>query len=310
MDAEPTAPNPVAWIVRRCWQRSGLTQPEIAAKARCTEQWFRKIMGGEANVSTALLDRLADALAMTDDERHLLREAAGPPPLKPAAALPADLEAIAQEMQDSPHAGMLIDLDFTVLSVNEACRCWLPHLKPQDNLLRWIMTDPAARRQLNRWQEWAGLFWGEASARWSEHRGCPALNRVYQELSPAGSDLPAGSIETSGLYGKTLSLLIPGGRGPTPVRVLGFTPSSRPHTGVTGLLLWSSRLLPLATESGESCAVCGVVVPEQGADFEHAPLPVGVAAEVDVSLAGGAWRIGGQRKVPRSVPTRAGSDPQ
>jgi transcriptional regulator with XRE-family HTH domain len=116
----------MARLIRKCWERTGLTQPEVAAKAECSEQYFRQLLKGrERAYSSALLDRIADAISMSDGERALLHASAGQARAMLTAFSDNDIDDIAEEMELSPFPAMLFDIDFTVVRANATALLWL-----------------------------------------------------------------------------------------------------------------------------------------------------------------------------------------
>lgn len=284
-------------LTREAWRRSGLKQGPLAAAADCSEQYLRMLLAGKIrNYSPGFLERFATAVGMTAAERARLAALVGAPQASMTAPADQDLQDFADEMELSPFASLLFDLDFTVLRANSAARQWLPSLlrDSNPNLARWVLRSPHARAQLVPWEEWAGVIWGEVFARWTESGDCPNLEAIYRDLEPVGTTLP--HTDGSGLHGHQLSLYLPGRQDLTTIRIMGFKPATRPPSrieAVTWRLQQSAKVPgPRLGERGDSAAADAPVV---------AGRPVGERREVDRELARGPWRAaGGGRITPRS----------
>src|ERR687885_357613 len=78
------------WL-RRQRKAMDLTQAELAARAGCVLTTIKKIETGARQPSRQLVERLADVLALSDDERVMLLAAVGsssPTTLPPLSAQP------------------------------------------------------------------------------------------------------------------------------------------------------------------------------------------------------------------------------
>ncbi|MBF6212645.1 helix-turn-helix domain-containing protein [Nocardia puris] len=122
----------------------GLRREEVAFMAGVGLSWYTWIEQGRAeNVSASVLDRLAEVLQMTLNERLYLRRLAG---LDSKVARPDNLVPVGllQPYPDSWAAGPAYVVDYTwnVLVVNEAAREILA-LAPGVNLLASVFEDPA-----------------------------------------------------------------------------------------------------------------------------------------------------------------------
>jgi transcriptional regulator with XRE-family HTH domain len=126
----------------------GLRRDEVAALAGVSLSYYRRLeQGRERSPSTQVLDAIARALRLGDDERRELFRLAGPAPRRTRS--PARIERV------RPHLELLIDGWTTtpayivghaqdVLAANALADALFCDFAGRDNLLRMLFLDPAA----------------------------------------------------------------------------------------------------------------------------------------------------------------------
>lgn len=155
----------------------GLRRQEVAVLAGMSPSWYTFLEQGRGiRPSPAVLDNLARALRMTEDERRYLFRLANAS-TEPAAALVADITAddllkqIVLTHADSPCPVYAADYKGDILAWNDAAVEWYDDWSPvpveQRNIVRWIVTSPVAKHRLVRWadevRDMAARFRAEAA---------------------------------------------------------------------------------------------------------------------------------------------------
>lgn len=119
------------------------------------ERGYRRLRHDHAN----LLHHLANDLGMDDGERRSLFHLSGLPiPQRPSEeeTYSGELEAHCRIAAALPPAAMVQDFRSNIVFVNRTFRSLFPNVGEGDNFVRWVLTDPAARRELVNWlADWA-----------------------------------------------------------------------------------------------------------------------------------------------------------
>ncbi|WP_425412908.1 hypothetical protein [Micromonospora nigra] len=170
-------------------------------------------------------------MRLSDSEREVLFLAAGRRSIgggaSPAGATinPAVLRLVDRQ----PHPCLLIDSAFTVRAYNARAEDWFPWLKGDEpNLMRWAFTDPAARRQLERWdRDWAPGFLAQLRLAYMREPDNAALTQVIHDVM-AASDLARWrwqnrpSVDDAGV--SVRSVRVDGSGSPLKVEVVACSP--------------------------------------------------------------------------------------
>ena len=139
----------------------GLRREELALLAGVSVDYYTRLeQGRDLNVSTEVLDAIADALRLDDVERSHLRHLAQPTRQARRAAAPPRQQVrsgVRQLLDSLSTPGFVIGRRSDVLATNRLARALLTDFDalpvPQRNLVRWLCTDPAARELLLDWEE-------------------------------------------------------------------------------------------------------------------------------------------------------------
>ena len=173
-------------------RRSRVSQEKIAAMSGSSSHWYRRLeQGNTGGYSNDFLERVAAALRLSVDEKHLLfllatgRPAYGDTPTSSLEATPA----IRYIVDEQPWPAYIHDELWKVLVWNKATQDWFPWLSgPEDNMMRWMLTHAGARRQLHDWKH----SWAEpalAQLRFA-HARLPDNQRLPQLIAEVLDDNP------------------------------------------------------------------------------------------------------------------------
>ncbi|WP_167828692.1 helix-turn-helix transcriptional regulator [Streptomyces sp. MZ04] len=154
----------------------GLRREEVAVLAGVSPTWYA-LLEQARNVSPSpqVLDRLAQALAMTETERRyshkLVQSRTFPQPIeKRHAGSEASLQKVCETLEPNP--AYVTNSIGDILGWNRATIEWLTDFgqipEPDRNLLLWLFTSPEARKRLPEWEnearvQVAHLRWVTAS---------------------------------------------------------------------------------------------------------------------------------------------------
>jgi transcriptional regulator with XRE-family HTH domain len=140
----------------------GLRREEVAVLAGLSPTWYTYMeQGRDIQPSRQVLDSLAQVLRLSEDERRYVHslvhgDMAHSAPLTPDIE-PAELirQLVAQH-DTSPYPVYAVDRYCDLLAWNPACATWYADfgaLSPDDrNILRWMLTAPAARERMVDWE--------------------------------------------------------------------------------------------------------------------------------------------------------------
>jgi transcriptional regulator with XRE-family HTH domain len=177
-------PRSIAGLGRGLRRRT-VSQELMAHLVGVSPMWYGKLERGERepNYSEELLDRVAYALQLNDDERDVLYLlAVGRPPV-PRVRAPAGAvnEVMARVVHAQPWPAYVSDRSWDVVVYNRHMARWFPHFDYELNIMRWVFFYPASRLQLIDWEtSWAPLMLAQmraANARWPENKRLAGLIR-------------------------------------------------------------------------------------------------------------------------------------
>ncbi|NUT99018.1 MAG: helix-turn-helix domain-containing protein [Saccharothrix sp.] len=141
----------------------GLRREEVAVLAGLSPTWYTYLeQGRDIRPSPEVVDSLAKALCLTEDERRYVHtlaygHVARPLPFAGQVSAADLLGAVVGSCACSPYPAFAVDGCFDLLAWNTAAESWygdwgaLP--AEERNYLRWLLTAPQARERL---VDWAG----------------------------------------------------------------------------------------------------------------------------------------------------------
>jgi transcriptional regulator with XRE-family HTH domain len=172
---------------------AGLRREELAGLAGVSPSYYTRIEQGQVAASPAVLDALARALALDDDERahlqRLSRRGAGPDPGGDVERLRPGLRGLVRALDPVP-AGVL-GRRMDLLAWNPLCHAlFAPHLPfraperavSRPNWARLLFGDPRCRELFVAWEENAVDLVGRLRASAGRHRGDAELAALVREL--------------------------------------------------------------------------------------------------------------------------------
>jgi transcriptional regulator with XRE-family HTH domain len=171
-------------------QTPGLRREELAAVAGVSVDYYTRLeQGRDTHPSEAVLDALADALRLDEDERAYLHSMARRPPShanRPDAARPG-LVQLLERVRPTP--AYVLSPTSTLLAANREGLLLLAGIEdwpPADrNLIRYVFTHPAARRVFG---SWTGMAEDCVAHLRTVPADDPQLGALVAELSAASAD--------------------------------------------------------------------------------------------------------------------------
>lgn len=165
----------------------GLRREEVAPLAGISVTWYTWLeQGREVSLSPQALERLSAALRLSRAERAYLFDLAGRRDPASAAAegpidAPASLLAAVERVSDPAYG---LDRLWNACCWNDAAvELFEPWLKGEEqNLLRWIFLDDAARRLIDGWEDRAKRVLAEFRADFSRSLNDPRMSRMVEQL--------------------------------------------------------------------------------------------------------------------------------
>ncbi|GAA3454970.1 helix-turn-helix transcriptional regulator [Dactylosporangium matsuzakiense] len=171
----------------------GLRREELALLAGISATWLTYLeQGRDVRPSGQVLDALARALRLTRTEHeHLRRLAGGVGPPEPGAA-----EEVAPEVAGVPallggNPAYVTGICYDVLAVNDAAAELFRGIAPGGNVVRWMLTEPAAREVLVDWEQEARSIVARLRAIAGRHPGHPRVARLVADLTAASPEVRA-----------------------------------------------------------------------------------------------------------------------
>jgi PAS domain-containing protein len=188
-----TDPDAVHLLVdRRRRQVAGLRREELADLAGISADYYTRLeQGRERSPSTQVLDALARALRLDDDEAGHLFRLAGRAASRssgagPDAVVGDDLRALLDPSSVRIPVAVL-DQAMDVVALNPVGAAFYGGFARADNLLRMIFRDPAARRFYEEWELTARATVAMLRASSAQFPGDPGIAAVVAELG-TGAD--------------------------------------------------------------------------------------------------------------------------
>ena len=171
----------------------GLRREEIAQLSGVGVTWYTWLeQGRDISASIQVIDALARALLLTDDQHRHLRELAGLPPPEPP--VPADdMLPRLQRLVDaqSPCLASVYDehFDYVVWNQPYAVVRHDPGTLPASrrNMLWMMFTDPVNRARMVRWESAARAVLSQFRAAAGGHPGDPRFTELVEALSEVSS---------------------------------------------------------------------------------------------------------------------------
>ncbi|WP_157387310.1 helix-turn-helix domain-containing protein [Nocardia terrae] len=172
-------------VLRRLREERGVSRERLAFNAGVSASYVTSLEKGDrAHPTREIIEALARCLERLSElapgERRLLFDLAGLPDteLPDMEDLRADLGRDiprALELYE-PHLAAYVDTRLNILYCNSSFAQGFPGLRENGNLLRWMLTDPAAKDALVEWDrevriavQWLHGFTGEhANPSWAE----------------------------------------------------------------------------------------------------------------------------------------------
>ena len=187
---ERVAPADAGLPVTRRRRTPGLRREELALLAGISATWLTYLeQGRDVRPSGQVLDALARALRLTGAEREHLRRLAGDGNA-PDRDVP---EEVAPEVAGVPalfggNPAYLTGICYDVLAANDAAAELFPGISPGGNVVRWMLTEPAAREVLVDWEQEARNILARLRAIGGRHPGHPRVTRLVAELTEASPE--------------------------------------------------------------------------------------------------------------------------
>jgi transcriptional regulator with XRE-family HTH domain len=173
----------------------GLRRQEVAQLAAVSIDWYIRLEQGRVGVpGTAVLDAVAQALVLSEAERHhlhLIARGEAPPARHVPSPVSESLQALLHSMPMTP--AFIFDLRFDVLAYNAATTAFFgPDFTTSVNTAQQIFLDPAARDFQLDWSRIAHETLGNLRANLARHPDDPRLNAVITGLRQNSPDFAQG----------------------------------------------------------------------------------------------------------------------
>lgn len=228
-------PASIPGLARANHHKSGVSQEDMARLIGVSNVWYGRLERGEsANYSTEMLDRTAVALRLSEEERMMLYlHALGhEPPLRTTARATMQLtEPLLRIVNAQPWPAYLSDESWDVVAYNKQMLDWFPWIGAgvENNIMRWVFTDPRAREQLRHWEiDWAPLMLAQLRVAQAKQPGNASLHRLIREILQASPDARRLWERDSLIYvhpdGDHRMVYVPYQRDPIEVELVAFAP--------------------------------------------------------------------------------------
>ncbi|MBO2448768.1 helix-turn-helix domain-containing protein [Actinomadura barringtoniae] len=176
---------------------AGLRREEVAVLAGLSPTWYTYLeQGRKIQPSPQVLDSLAQVLRLSEDERRYLHalvhgEAISAQALEPEASAGDLLRRIVATTEPSPYPVYAADRYGDLIAWNRQALEWYDDwdaLRPGErNILRWMLTAPAARERLVDWESDtrdAVARWRAEAAKWPLDAGFRERIEKLSGISP------------------------------------------------------------------------------------------------------------------------------
>ena len=132
---------------------AGLRREELAMVAGISAEYYLRLeVGRDKHPSAQVVDALARALLLDVKATQHLRQLVAPPGAD-TPDLEAEAYALAEVIQQISAPAVLVNRYQDVLAANPIARALSPGFAPGQNVLRWRLLDPAARKLYVNWEE-------------------------------------------------------------------------------------------------------------------------------------------------------------
>lgn len=176
----------------------GLRRSEVAVLAGLSPTWYTYLeQGRDVRPSREVLDRLADVLHLSEDERlHLHSLVHGSPSRAAALADIDDPDDLARRfihtMRDNAEPVYSVNRYADIIAMNPAADTWYPNMRAVGNAVRWLLLDPVARQVVGDWELDAAdvvARFRTFVTRWGTDERLQSMIDEYQRLSPLFADV-------------------------------------------------------------------------------------------------------------------------
>lgn len=169
----------------------GLRRQEVAQLAAVSIDWYIRLEQGRVGVpGAAVLDSLAQALRLTEAERHhlhLIARGEAPPARHVPAPASESLRVMLHSMPATP--AWIVDFRFDVLAHNAAASALFgPGFTVGTNTTEPLFTDPGSRDFQLDWTRIAREHVGNLRANLARHPDDPRLRELVTGLRRASTD--------------------------------------------------------------------------------------------------------------------------
>jgi transcriptional regulator with XRE-family HTH domain len=190
---ERLVPTDAGLPVTRRRRTPGLRREELALLAGISATWLTYLeQGRDVRPSAQVLDALARALRLTTAEQeHLHRLAEGGARSEedvPEQAAP-EVAGVPALLGDNP--AYVTGICYDVLAHNAAAAELFRHSGPGGNVVRWVLTEPAAREVLVDWEQEARNILARLRAVAGRHPDHPRVTRLVAELTETSPEARA-----------------------------------------------------------------------------------------------------------------------
>ena len=132
---------------------AGLRREELAMVAGISAEYYLRLeVGRDKHPSAQVVDALARALLLDVKATQHLRQLVAPPGAD-TPDLEAEAYALAEVIQQISAPAVLVNRYQDVLAANSIARALSPGFAAGQNVLRWRLLDPAARKLYVNWEE-------------------------------------------------------------------------------------------------------------------------------------------------------------
>jgi transcriptional regulator with XRE-family HTH domain len=178
-------------------QTAGLRREELAALAGVSVDYYIRLeQGRDTNPGASVLDALASALRLDDDERthlhSLARNAASRPGARrpPAATVRAGLRQLLETVRPTP--AYVLDPISNILAANPEGSHLMAGIdawpRARRNVIRYVFTHPAAREVFVSWRRMAEDCVAHLRTVAAADPGSPELEELVTELSAVSAE--------------------------------------------------------------------------------------------------------------------------
>ncbi|WP_426503102.1 helix-turn-helix transcriptional regulator [Dactylosporangium sp. McL0621] len=169
----------------------GLRREELALLTGISATWLTYLeQGRDVRPSSQVLDALARALRLTRAEHEHLRRLAGgtaSPEQDASEEVAPEVAGVPALLGDNP--AYVTGICYDVLATNDAAAELFRGIAPGGNVVRWMMTEPAAREVLVDWEQEARHILARLRAIAGRHPGHPRVTRLLAELTEASPEV-------------------------------------------------------------------------------------------------------------------------